>query len=204
VWRDSALAGLVGQSDQSGRDEGLARCNPTSERLTGLLVKHPDRDRFWHTVTTAALNVARTVQTPRSSMAGAAGAVPAVQHDVRAAVGRHRIRARMLTPADGLTPGLIVVIVEPVKGETESATALQKRFCLTHRELDVTHLLSMEKSNADIAEALGISPYTARHHSESVLCKLGVRSRAEVPWVVLAEASAAHSTHVPLVAGHSD
>ena len=158
--------------------------------LTGLLAGHSDRDRLWRTMTSAALDAARATQAPLIAIGGSLPAPPEVQHDLHAAGGRHHVRARILTPADGRAPGLIVVLVEREKVETASASTLQKRFCLTDRELDVTHLLSMGKSNADIAQALGISPYTARHHTESVLSKLGVRSRAEVPGVVYSGGSA--------------
>jgi DNA-binding NarL/FixJ family response regulator len=53
------------------------------------------------------------------------------------------------------------------------------QFRLTARERQVAELLALGRSNAGVAEALGISEHTARHHTESVLAKLGVRSRAE-------------------------
>jgi len=171
--------------------------------LTALLAEHSDRERLWQRMTAAALDAARSPQVPLIAVGGMTAA-PEVQHDLRIAGGRHRVRARVLTPSDGRVPGLIVVILEAVKVETASASVLQKRYCLTDRELDVTHLLSMGQSNADIARALGISPYTARHHTESVLAKLGVRSRAEVPRVVLAGEPAVASTHPALVAGRAD
>jgi DNA-binding CsgD family transcriptional regulator len=52
-------------------------------------------------------------------------------------------------------------------------------FHLTPREVQVAYLLAEGRSNAGVAEMLGISEHTARHHTESVLAKLGVRSRAE-------------------------
>jgi DNA-binding CsgD family transcriptional regulator len=36
------------------------------------------------------------------------------------------------------------------------------------------------RSNASIATTLGVSEHTARHHTERVMVKLGVRSRAQV------------------------
>lgn len=51
---------------------------------------------------------------------------------------------------------------------------------LTRRERQVAELLARGDSNADIAIQLGISPHTARRHTESVLLKLGVRARAQV------------------------
>jgi DNA-binding CsgD family transcriptional regulator len=50
---------------------------------------------------------------------------------------------------------------------------------LTRREMEVAELLAAGHSNAAVARRLVISEHTARHHTESVLAKLGVRSRAE-------------------------
>jgi DNA-binding CsgD family transcriptional regulator len=60
------------------------------------------------------------------------------------------------------------------------AAVLQDRYRLTDREVDVAHLLAAGRSNAEIAAALSISEHTSRHHTERVLAKLGVRSRAGV------------------------
>jgi DNA-binding CsgD family transcriptional regulator len=60
------------------------------------------------------------------------------------------------------------------------AEALCGRWGLTPREAAVARLLAEGRSNAEVTERLGISPHTARHHTESVLLKLDVRSRAEV------------------------
>ena len=49
---------------------------------------------------------------------------------------------------------------------------------LTARELDVLHLVTEGYSNAEIAEALFISPRTASMHVGHILQKLGVSSRA--------------------------
>ncbi|HYW32834.1 MAG TPA: LuxR C-terminal-related transcriptional regulator, partial [Gemmatimonas sp.] len=37
-------------------------------------------------------------------------------------------------------------------------------------------------SNARVALALGISENTARHHTERIIGKLGLRSRAQIAW----------------------
>jgi DNA-binding CsgD family transcriptional regulator len=55
-----------------------------------------------------------------------------------------------------------------------------EEFRLTTRERDVARLIAQGHSNAGVATLLGISQHTARHHTESVLAKLGVRSRAQV------------------------
>jgi len=56
---------------------------------------------------------------------------------------------------------------------------LELHYGLTARELEVAVLLAQGRSNAAIAEALQISAHTARHHSQRILTKLGVHSRAE-------------------------
>jgi DNA-binding CsgD family transcriptional regulator len=64
-----------------------------------------------------------------------------------------------------------------VKGPPRSAT-LQSTYGFTPRELQVAMLLASGRSNVAIAAALRISPHTARHHTQRVLAKLGVHSRA--------------------------
>jgi DNA-binding NarL/FixJ family response regulator len=56
---------------------------------------------------------------------------------------------------------------------------LQRRFRLTAREVEVALLLAQGRSNVAIAKTLGISTHTARHHTQRVLGKLKVHSRAE-------------------------
>ncbi len=64
-----------------------------------------------------------------------------------------------------------------LKGRPRSAT-LQSTYGFTPRELEVAMLLASGRSNVAIAAALRISPHTARHHTQRVLVKLGVHSRA--------------------------
>jgi DNA-binding NarL/FixJ family response regulator len=57
---------------------------------------------------------------------------------------------------------------------------LKERFGLTARQIAVARLLSEGCSNAEIAKRLEMSYFTARNHTEQVLLKLGVSSRAAV------------------------
>ena len=50
---------------------------------------------------------------------------------------------------------------------------------LSARERDVLRLIARGMENAEIAEALGISPRTAKNHVSSVLAKLGQPSRVQ-------------------------
>ena len=58
--------------------------------------------------------------------------------------------------------------------------ALRERFNLTARQIEVARLLGEDFTNAEIAAKLEMSYYTARNHTEQVLAKLGVSSRAAV------------------------
>ena len=60
-----------------------------------------------------------------------------------------------------------------------AALSLHIDYGMTPREIEVAMLLSEGCSNRTIAHRLGISPHTARHHTQRVLAKLGVHSRAE-------------------------
>ena len=50
---------------------------------------------------------------------------------------------------------------------------------LSARELDVLRLIARGMENADIAEALAISPRTAKNHVSNILAKLGMPSRVQ-------------------------
>jgi predicted ATPase/DNA-binding CsgD family transcriptional regulator len=58
---------------------------------------------------------------------------------------------------------------------------------LTRREIEVARLLADSLSNRGIAEHLGISERTVEHHVESILSRLGLRSRWLVTPDVLAQ-----------------
>ena len=89
----------------------------------------------------------------------------------------HRARLRSNgheTPESGL-PGPNGRASPPVP----AALSLHIDHGMTPREIEVAVLLTEGCSNRTIAHRLGISPHTARHHTQRVLAKLGVHSRAE-------------------------
>ena len=58
-------------------------------------------------------------------------------------------------------------------------TLEQERFTLRQRQ--VVHLISEGCSNLEIAERLGISPRTAKAHSDTLRVKLRVSRRRHIP-----------------------
>lgn len=67
---------------------------------------------------------------------------------------------------------------DPKEARDRGAIALAERYGLSLRELEVALLLAEGRSNAEIAAAVKVSTHTARHHTQHVLGKLGVRSRS--------------------------
>jgi DNA-binding CsgD family transcriptional regulator len=59
-------------------------------------------------------------------------------------------------------------------------STVRPRFRLTPREMSVAELLAVGKRNDEIARTLGISGSTARRHTEHVLAKMDVPTRAAV------------------------
>lgn len=112
---------------------------------------------------------------------------------VRTPGGRLRVCAVHLPAARGVGgdgDDVVLVAVER-SGRAERPerrpddAKLRRRFHLTTQELHVARFLADGLSNAQLAAALGISPNTARVHTERVLRKLGVHSRAAVASTLL-------------------
>ncbi len=79
---------------------------------------------------------------------------------------------------------LVVTVREPRPAELPDEAELRKWYGLTRMEARVARLLALGLTNSEIANSQFISAHTARHHTESVLLKLGVHSRREVARVV--------------------
>jgi DNA-binding CsgD family transcriptional regulator len=72
----------------------------------------------------------------------------------------------------------VVVVLHPAPAAGETVP-IPSGYSLTRRELQVASLLAEGRSTKEIAATLEISPHTARHHTEHVFEKLGVRSRSQ-------------------------
>ena len=107
--------------------------------------------------------------------------------EVAGARARYAVRASLLTFAPALArDGMTIVFVSVAAPYVQSDVELRERFGFTRREIDVVRLLAVGRSAREIADTLGISYYTARHHVEHVLEKLGVRTRAAVAAAITA------------------
>jgi DNA-binding CsgD family transcriptional regulator len=93
--------------------------------------------------------------------------------------GRYRLSAT-LAGESGPEPAGVLVLVEPEFQESVPDDELRARFQLTGQELRIARLIGEGLRNDEIARRLDISPHTARRHTEHVLDKLEVASRAQV------------------------
>jgi DNA-binding NarL/FixJ family response regulator len=84
-------------------------------------------------------------------------------------------RGEAMVPPMMLGPLLAALI----RRRREQAVVLQRISMLTRREREVLVLVCRGADSRTIAEALVISPETARTHVQNVLSKLGVHSRIE-------------------------
>jgi DNA-binding CsgD family transcriptional regulator len=99
--------------------------------------------------------------------------------EIRTAHARYRLRVTVYgTPLE--RQPLTLVSLERLSPPTPSAEEARRRFGLTPSEVRVALLLAEGRSNAYVADALGVRESTARRHTEHVLAKLKVRTRAAV------------------------
>jgi DNA-binding CsgD family transcriptional regulator len=89
----------------------------------------------------------------------------------------YRLRAVRLPAGSLATREAILVLVQRVGPPVPPASQLMRRFGFTRREADVAHRLAYGRSDREIAEELGLSRHTVRHHAEAVFVKTGVTSR---------------------------
>lgn len=105
--------------------------------------------------------------------------------DVHTSMGRYRLRGSLIGP-EVLGPQMAALVtVDHLRTEVPSSDMLQTRFGLTRREAQIATLLAQRLTNAEIARTVGLSPHTARHHTESVLLKLGVHTRRALRRILL-------------------
>lgn len=125
-------------------------------------------------------------------MATALGAVrgrrPQVVREVRLPEAAYRVRGSVLPQGESSVPAIVVMLerVDSLPSDDE----LRAHFGLTRKEVGVARLLAEGMTNGELAEALTISPHTARHHTEKVLSKLSVPSRRAVRERLMEAASA--------------
>lgn len=165
-WRESACQRLDEQ------EEGVLLCGPDGRvvhanaalRLT--LDADPESRVIWDAMTTLAVDMAERAD---------GEPLPVRMRQLRTALGVYTLVA--LAAGPHLAPAHAAVVL---RRQSATDDELRQRFGLTEREVQVARLLATGQRNADVARGLGISPHTARRHTERVLQKLGLASRAQI------------------------
>ncbi|PAP75972.1 helix-turn-helix transcriptional regulator [Rubrivirga marina] len=147
--------------------------------LVRLLDGDPDRDRVAVEIAALARGLRRLgAPTARDRMAGPA-VPPPVTREVRTATRSYRLRGTLL--AEGTSgPGLLVTVTTAGGAVLPAEGVIRERLGLSAREAEVALLLAEGLTNAQVADRLFIAQATARRHTENVLGKLGVSTRAAV------------------------
>lgn len=165
-------------------DEGLLFCDTSGNvlyrtpMLSTILADDPQSDLLMCEMTRVAAGLWAT-----EVMHGDSERRPIPEvlvREVRTRANRYRMRVSRLRGDLFGQKQTTLVILKRIRSRIPSIETIRERFALSKQEAHVMVLLAEGKSNAEVAAALRISPHTARHHTEHVLERLGVNSRAQV------------------------
>jgi DNA-binding CsgD family transcriptional regulator len=154
-------------------DTPKRRCVHLSPALASLLERDPERSRL-----EAEIRSSAALRSPRER-----GAEAGAARRVRTRRADYWLRVWEAEAHPG-RDGVVVVLVEHTPLSLPADQVLAERFGLTRAESRVARLLAEGRSNAEVAAALSISPHTAERHTEKVLQKLEIHSRAAVGHVI--------------------
>jgi len=165
--------------------DAAALCSATgqvlheSPSLARLLSAEPLAARVRNSIATVARSLAGiAAEGVSKTMRSSIDAPSALE--VCGARSRYSVRGSLLATAGADGRASTIVYVSAATPRAYSDAELQDRFALTMREIEVLRLLAVGRSAREVGATLGISYYTARHHVEHVLAKLGVHTRAAV------------------------
>ncbi|MHB1224517.1 MAG: helix-turn-helix transcriptional regulator [Gemmatimonadaceae bacterium] len=148
--------------------------------MSRLLDADPERAAVMRELERVALSGAGIARGTTRSLDEATRAAARIEREVRTTAGLYRVR-RSAT-GDGICTAAAaqLITLQPLTLQPLSDQELRDRYGVTTREIAVARLLARGQTNAEIAASLGISPFTARNHTEHVLAKLGVPNRGRV------------------------
>ncbi len=156
--------------------------------LGRVLAAEPERERLRASMRALAAGFAALACRDRSRVAPrVTDLARATFREIQAASGRYGMRATLVTPGLLTSNACVLIALEVPARKPLSDEDLRERYMLTVREVEVARLLAEGKQTSEVAEALGVSTHTARHHTEHVLAKLGVGSRAAVASVLASQ-----------------
>jgi DNA-binding CsgD family transcriptional regulator len=195
VWVVRSLAdrgGAIGRLLDEFDTPALLRCDDglsCQNRSLGDLLETAEDPRALVTAMTS-LAAELMAMGERARKTTTATALPSGARAIVIAGRRYRFQGSWLRPGT-VGPGPAALVL--VRGATRrlpDVRDLGDRYGLTGRQAQVARLLALGASNEEIALRLGISAHTARHHAQSVLERVGTRSRKAIGLRFLEEACA--------------
>jgi DNA-binding CsgD family transcriptional regulator len=141
------------------------------------LEEDPESHRLLDTIQRVARAVIARSQGNGHEIAACGTEPDGSRQHVQTAAGLYRVRGCILGSDTLNAESAVLVSVERSTPELPPRDLLREQFGLTDREGQVACLLARRLTNTEIASMLGISTHTARHHTESVLLKMGLNSR---------------------------
>lgn len=171
----SSLIDVTGQALMLfGMDGRELSQNPVMRRI---LAQEREREPLLEHIRAVARAVLAKAAHGGPLAAESAAADDGTRREVATSQAAYRLRGN-LVGRNSLGHGTAVVVsVDRVAYQVPAPDSIRARYGLTVRELQVASLIMHRLTNAEIARMLGVSPHTARHHTENVLAKFGVRSR---------------------------
>jgi two-component system, NarL family, nitrate/nitrite response regulator NarL len=113
---------------------------------------------------------------------------------------RQTVPADVLDASDKLIPGNDTKVTTSAQSVNSGTREIDiSKFGLTRRETQIIGALVDGQTNKDIANTLGISEYTVKHHLTSVYDKLGVYNRVELVLFAMAHGLCAAPAEAALV-----
>ncbi len=149
-----------------------------------------DEDSRVTRASSAARKVLASVTDPSNAMGAMARAATAALNRPRCRTGDRAFEVLGEIPAAGLggtmvihrpqraMPGVAAVVV--LRSDSTKQNDSEIVSLLTPRESEVARLVADGAPNKEIAARLSISEHTARHHTERLFEKLGVRNRTSL------------------------
>jgi len=175
-----------------------------------FLMYGPDGRRE-HTSTSAA-----RMFTENAATAAILFATDRVVHEIitrrnaRFHIGAFELAHEIEMPAAGLRLGVYLLDADPapwramvVINPRAGGRAMAIKG-LSPRENEVAHLIGIGLSTKEIAQRLGISPHTTRHHTERIFARLAVSSRAGVAAIVGERCARGNDPSTSLLNHHLD
>lgn len=174
----SSLMDVTGQAlTLFGMDGREISQNPVMRRI---LAQEPERDALLDHIRGVARAVVERGASRQATTVEPGRREDGTRREVATSQAAYRLRGNVVGRNAVGHGTAVVVSVDRVAFQVPAPDSIRARYGLTVRELQVASLIMHRLTNAEIARMLGVSPHTARHHTENVLAKFGVGSRDAV------------------------